>query len=174
MKSIRELTIQVNTSSAQDMDYGLKAGLVAELNGIRWDAEKAIIKVQQSKNLQDYASIMEKQILTLSIQIVSVVNHLAKQKINKPEWQITQQDREDRKQCFIHSGYLKVDKRSGFSQWTCCGEDKDAGPCSKAEHRAVEFPDEEAKKYFYDRPLKPVGVSVGKNVANEFEIYGRF
>ena len=93
----------------------------------------------------------------------------------KPEWQITQQDREDRIQWFIHSGYLKVDKRSGFSQWSWCGEDKDAEPWWKSEHKAAEFPDEEAKKYFYDKPLKPIGVvESGKNVANEFEIYGRF
>lgn len=93
----------------------------------------------------------------------------------KPEWQITQQDRDDRLQCFIHTGYLKVDKRIGLWQWTCWGEDKDSGPCSKMEHKSAEFPDEEAKKYFYDKPLKSIGsIASGKNVANEFELYGRF
>jgi len=93
----------------------------------------------------------------------------------KPDWQMTDEDKEALLQCKIHPGYLKFDKRSGMSEWTCCNEDAQAGPCSQGEHKSAEFPDEEAKKYFYDRPLKPIGGYAKQNqYANEFEIFGRF
>ena len=93
----------------------------------------------------------------------------------KPEWQITAQDKEDRMQWRIHSGYLSFDRRSGLYAWSWWGEDKDSDPWVKWEHKFADFPEEECKKYFYDRPLLNVGTfPTIRNVANEFEIYGRF
>ena len=34
------------------------------------------------------------------------------------------------------------------------------------DHKFVEWPDEEAKKYFYDKPID--------RIPNEFEVYGRY
>ena len=93
----------------------------------------------------------------------------------KPEWQQTEEDKEAACQCKIHPGYLKVDKRLGTAEWTCCNGEAEAEPCTTQEHTFAEFPDEEAKKYFYDKPLKPIGdYTKQKAVANEFELYGRF
>jgi len=75
----------------------------------------------------------------------------------------------------IHSGYLKVDKRLGIAAWSCCNEDAEAPPCTRQAHTFSEFPEEEAKKYFYDKPLRKIGDYTGqKAYANEFEMYGRF
>ncbi len=38
--------------------------------------------------------------------------------------------------------------------------------CATGEHRFAEYPEEDAKKYFYDRPIKHGG--------NDFETHGRF
>lgn len=93
----------------------------------------------------------------------------------KPEWQQTQEDKDALLQCRIHPGYLKIDKKSDFAEWTCCNESADADPCAVMEHRHADFPEEEAKKYFYDKPLKPIGNYNQQNqYANEFELYGRF
>ena len=98
-----------------------------------------------------------------------------KEQQKKKEWQKSAQDKEDSQQWYIHSGYLKFNKKSGISAWTCWGEDKNAGPCTKWEHKFADFPEEEAKKYFYDRPLINVGTFASmKNVASEFEVYGKF
>lgn len=74
--------------------------------------------------------------------------------------------------CKYHSGFLKV-KKSGEKTWTCCGEDgAEAEGCVEEKHKHAEWPDEEAKKYFYDKPLKP---PIGCHQSgNPFEIYGRY
>lgn len=93
----------------------------------------------------------------------------------KPDWQMTQEDRDNLLQCCIHPGYLKFDKRSGMAEWTCCNDGPEAPGCNRQKHVAATFPEEEAKKYFYDRPLKPIGDYRKENqYANEFEVYGRF
>jgi len=43
------------------------------------------------------------------------------------------------------------------------------------EHKFAEFPDEESKKYFYNKPLVKIGNYASENsTASEFEMYGRF
>jgi len=58
-------------------------------------------------------------------------------------------------------------------QWTCCGEDatESCSPCTEMVHKSPEWPDEEAKKYFYDKPRRP---DPHKPLLREMEIYGRF
>lgn len=95
--------------------------------------------------------------------------------VKKQDWQMTAEDKEALLQCRVHSGYLKVDKRAGTAEWTCCNEDASAPPCSEGEHKFSDFPEEEAKKYFYDKPLKPIGDFGSQNMyASEYEQYGRF
>ena len=94
---------------------------------------------------------------------------------NKPEWQVTEEDKEALLQCRIHPGYLKIDKRAGIEEWTCCQEGPEAEPCSVQEHVFAEFPDEEAKKYFYNKPLVQISNYAKDNdMTSEFEKYGRF
>ena len=93
----------------------------------------------------------------------------------KPEWQVTEEDKEALQQCQIHPGYLKIDKRAGIEEWTCCNEGPEAEPCSTTEHIYAEFPDEEAKKYFYNKPLVKIGNYEKDNrMASEFELYGKY
>lgn len=78
----------------------------------------------------------------------------------------------DEDTCHYHQGhYIVKNKKSGDGVWSCCGaEERDGSSCVKGAHRAVEYPDEEAKKYFYDKPA--IGNIQDKRA--EFEAYGRF
>ena len=68
-----------------------------------------------------------------------------------------------------------MDKRAGIEEWTCCQEGPEAEPCSTTAHVFAEFPDEEAKKYFYNKPLVTIqNYAQENNRASEFEKYGRF
>lgn len=55
-----------------------------------------------------------------------------------------------------HTGYFKLkNKKQGDGVWTCCGlEERDGEPCTKGVHQFAEWPEENAKKYFFDKPLK--------------------
>jgi hypothetical protein len=56
--------------------------------------------------------------------------------------------------CCIHSGYLKVNKISKTFKWSCCEEeDPNAPPCSELKHNSADWPEEEAKLYFYNKPV---------------------
>jgi hypothetical protein len=66
-------------------------------------------------------------------------------------------------------------KKTGEGTWTCCGNDgREAAPCSEDRHKIAEWPDEDAKKYYYDKPLKYPGMSKIDPTKGDFEIYGRF
>ena len=57
----------------------------------------------------------------------------------------------------FHSGYFKLKSKKSDNDgvWSCCGSDeRDGEACIKENHRCAEFPDEDAKKYFFDKPLK--------------------
>ncbi len=69
--------------------------------------------------------------------------------------------------CRIHSGYIMENKITGKQVWTCCKsirggsyrnniiEDvKEATPCSELSHKSANYPDEEAKIYFFNKPLE--------------------
>jgi len=58
--------------------------------------------------------------------------------------------------CVTHSGYFKVlNKRTGDGVLTCCRSDEREGAgCVEGTHKTAEFPDEEAKKLFFDMPLR--------------------
>lgn len=59
--------------------------------------------------------------------------------------------------------------------WTCCqGEARETAPCAEDKHRFAEWPDEEAKKYYYDRPLKYPGDPKTMTGKGDFELFGRF
>jgi len=88
---------------------------------------------------------------------------------------VTEEDKEALLQCQIHPGYLKVNQRAGAIEWTCCNEGPDAEPCSTTEHTYSEFPEEESKKYFYNKPLVKVGnYEKDNSYASEFELYGKY
>lgn len=81
--------------------------------------------------------------------------------------------------CVHHSGYLRItNRKTGDGVWSCCQSDeKDNKGCVEGSHKFVDYPDEEAKKYFFDRALRnpsdnwkgdPNG---GKT---DFELYGRY
>jgi hypothetical protein len=56
----------------------------------------------------------------------------------------------------VHPGYFAyINVKTQEGKWSCCGsEERDGQPCSEDRHKFYEWPDEEAKKYFFDRPLK--------------------
>ena len=58
--------------------------------------------------------------------------------------------------CHFHPGYFRVkNRKTDDGVWTCCGADtREAETCSEDDHKFAEYPDDEAKKYFFDRPLK--------------------
>ena len=62
----------------------------------------------------------------------------------------------DDDKCTFHSGYFRVkNKRSGDGVWTCCQSDEREGAgCTESVHKTAEYPDEDAKKLFFDKPLK--------------------
>ena len=78
--------------------------------------------------------------------------------------------------CLIHPGYFKVrNRKTGDGVWTCCqGETRETAPCAEDRHKFAEWPDEEAKKYFFDRPLKYPGESKVQPSRGDFELYGRY
>jgi len=79
--------------------------------------------------------------------------------------------------CLFHSGHYKVSNpKTGDGRWTCCNEDaKDAKPCREEHHYFAEWPDEDAKKYFFDKPLKnPSTQWKEKQTKTDFELFGRY
>lgn len=58
--------------------------------------------------------------------------------------------------CHYHSGYFKItNKKTGDGKWTCCGEESMEAPtCVEDKHKFADWPEEDSKKYFYDKPLK--------------------
>jgi hypothetical protein len=86
----------------------------------------------------------------------------------------------DDEPCKYHTGYYIVkNKKSGDGIWSCChAEEREGSACTESSHRFVNYPDEEAKKYFFDRHLKNPSDnwkrSKDKQMKTEFEIYGRF
>lgn len=80
--------------------------------------------------------------------------------------------------CLIHPGYFKLrNRKTGEGVWSCChGESRETAPCAEDRHKFAEWPDEEAKKYFYDRPVKYPGeiTAKGNFGKGDFEIYGRY
>ena len=55
--------------------------------------------------------------------------------------------------CKIHAGHFIVkNKKSGDGIWACCrAEEREAPGCMEGSHKSAEYPDDDAKKYFYDR-----------------------
>jgi len=86
----------------------------------------------------------------------------------------------DDEPCKYHTGhYIVKNKKSGDGIWSCCqAEEREGSACTESSHRFVNYPDEEAKKYFFDRHLKNPSDnwkrSKDKQIKTEFEIYGRF
>jgi len=79
--------------------------------------------------------------------------------------------------CLYHPGYFKLkSKKSKEGIWTCCNsEERDGHPCTEEKHKYTDWPDEDAKKYFFDKPLKNPSESwKGGQVKTDFELYGRF
>ncbi len=84
------------------------------------------------------------------------------------------EEEEESEPCFIHSGFYKVrSKKSKDGIWTCCqAEERDAKGCQEGSHAHYDYPDEEAKKYNFDKPIKVTSEElIGKT---DFEIFGRF
>ena len=90
-----------------------------------------------------------------------------------PDWKKAESDAEDREPCFGHPGYVKRTRANPEGEWTCCGEVNNEAtmPCTEMEHKVAFWPDEEAKKYFYDKPMRD---DKNKSLPHEMEIYGRF
>ncbi len=90
---------------------------------------------------------------------------------------IKPKDRQDEIDCIYHPGYFRVKhKKSGDGVWTCCSsEERDGEPCTRETHKFAEWPDEVAKKYFFDKPLKVISdtwnIVQGRT---DFEMFGRF
>lgn len=82
--------------------------------------------------------------------------------------------------CKYHTGYYQVkNKKSGDGVWTCCrAEEREGAGCTEGSHKSAEYPDEEAKKYNYDRHLRNPSDAwkraKDKNPKGDFELYGRF
>ena len=83
----------------------------------------------------------------------------------------------DNEPCGIHPGNFTVkNKKSGEGVWSCCGEeDFKAAPCQEGgAHVHAEWPEEDAKKYFFDKPVKYPKSGEVQGYQNDFELYGRF
>lgn len=81
--------------------------------------------------------------------------------------------------CAIHPGVFMRKRRDDKNgTWSCCeAEGREAAPCQEGEHATAEWPDEEAKKYFFDKPLKNAADKykfvLSKDVIpSDFELYG--
>ena len=76
----------------------------------------------------------------------------------------------------FHSGhYIVKNKKSGDGVWSCCHiEEREGAGCVESSHKHAEYPDEEAKKYFFDRHLRNPSDnwkrSKDKNQKTDFEI----
>lgn len=93
----------------------------------------------------------------------------------KPEWKKAAGEEDDMSgmKCMIHSGFLKVNKIAKTYLWTCCQEeDAGAPPCSELKHKSAQWPDEEAKLYFYNKPILDSHDKISKE--QEFRNFGRF
>lgn len=66
------------------------------------------------------------------------------------------EDNDSDDKCQYHTGYFRLkNKKSGDGHWTCCqAEEREGAGCTEDKHKFAEWPDEEAKKYFFDRHLK--------------------
>lgn len=64
--------------------------------------------------------------------------------------------------CKYHSGYY--DRRKG--QFTCCGGSEDGPGCQEGTHKTLNYPEEEAKLYFYPKELNNPGLKYAKKPAN--------
>lgn len=81
--------------------------------------------------------------------------------------------------CAIHAGQFRCKRRGDKAGvWTCCQADgREAPPCAEGNHTFAEWPDEDAKKYFFDRPLK-IAAELYKTVLSkdkpvgDFELWG--
>lgn len=70
--------------------------------------------------------------------------------------------------CKFHSGHFIVkNKKSGDGVWTCCrSEEREGVGCVEEHHKFADYPDEEAKKLFFDRHIKNPA-DAWKNVKNK-------
>lgn len=85
-------------------------------------------------------------------------------------------------ECSIHPGQFRCKRKEdkkGF--WTCCeAEDREAPPCQEGGNCTFAlWPDEESKKYFFDRPLKAAHLKYTYALSKErppsdFQLFGRF
>jgi hypothetical protein len=79
--------------------------------------------------------------------------------------------------CVYHSGQFKVkNKKTREGIWSCCqNEERDCAGCTEDRHKFAEWPDEDSKKYFFDKQLKhPSEDYKGGHIRSDFEMYGRF
>jgi hypothetical protein len=78
--------------------------------------------------------------------------------------------------CLFHAGFYQVkNKKSGEGIWSCCQkEERDGEGCSEDKHKFAEWPDEDAKKYFFDKQLKHPSEGGKGQSRSEFELFGRF
>lgn len=84
--------------------------------------------------------------------------------------------------CGLHAGTFKAKKaKEEEGTWDCCqAEGRSAQPCQEGGNCSYAvWPEEEAKKYFYDRPLKNEAeryklVYAKERPPHDFQIYGRF
>ncbi len=86
-------------------------------------------------------------------------------------------DQPENEPCKTHTGFYKVkNKKTGEGIWSCCQEEARDGPtCQEGDHAHANYPEDEAKKYFFDRPLKdPSQTYMGKQAKGDFELCGRF
>ena len=81
--------------------------------------------------------------------------------------------------CVYHPGYLRItNRKTGDGVWSCCQSDeKDNKGCTEGSHKFVDYPDEDAKKYFFDRALRNPSDNWKGNPnggKTDFELYGRY
>jgi hypothetical protein len=57
--------------------------------------------------------------------------------------------------CKIHDGFINPKN----NRWTCCDKDKDIlEGCSGETHKSMDWPEEDAKLYFYPKPVNNPGI----------------
>lgn len=84
---------------------------------------------------------------------------------------------DDEDKCVYHSGFFRIkNKKSGEGMWSCCqAEEREGAGCSEDKHKFAEWPDEEAKKYFFDKPLKnPADNWKSPQIRTDYELWGRY
>ena len=68
--------------------------------------------------------------------------------------------------CSYHSGYLKKEKGQNY-QYTCCGGGDGSNGCVTGEHKTANYPEQEAKLYFYPKLLDNPGLRYEKKEKKE-------